>query len=152
MRSVSGDTLLPLKTRFLITYKNSYEDKDYVSPVEQEREIYGGYSKEQSLVFKIDSLTPDYLCLAESYLELPKEGSGTGYDLRLYSSLRFFSQMTDSPSDSIMVFLRLLTDTTNYYQYSFSWNFLFLTFFRFLSLSHRSKRIYIISYLNLIDG
>ena len=118
VRSVSGDTLLPLKTRFLITYKNSYEDKDYVSPVEQEREIYGGYSKEQSLVFKIDSLTPDYLCLAESYLELPKEGSGTGYDLRLYSSLRFFAQMTDSPSDSIMVFLRLLTDTTNYYQYS----------------------------------
>ncbi|MCK4225444.1 hypothetical protein KAX29_00970 [candidate division WOR-3 bacterium] len=125
--------------RFLITYRNSFEDEDYVPPVEQEREIYGGYSKEQSLVFKVDSLENKYTCLAESYLELPRSSSGKGYDLRLYKSLLFYSQATSNTSDSVMIFLRLLTDSSNYYQYGCylymdGWDTLDVDFQNFYSL------------------
>lgn len=118
VRLYPADSLNPSGGEFLITYRNSFEDEDYIPPVEQEREIYGGLAKEQSLVFKIDSLISNNFCLAESYIELPRWTYGKGYDLRLYKSLQFYSQATNSTSDSIMIFLRLLTDSNNYYQYS----------------------------------
>jgi len=120
IRFYPSDSLNPLGGNFLITYRNSFEDADYIPPVEQEREVYGGYAKEQSLVFKIDSLESGDYCLGESYLELPRGRSGKGYDLRLFESLRFFSEVTSTISDSVMIFLRLLTDSSNYYQYSYN--------------------------------
>jgi hypothetical protein len=118
IRDFQTNTIDTTGGKFLITYRNSFEDEDYIPPVEQEREVYGGFAKEQSLVFRIDSLINGDFCLAETYLELPRMKSTKGYDLRLYKTLRFFSQATSSTSDSIIIFLRLLTDSNNYYQYS----------------------------------
>lgn len=118
VRNVQNDSLSANSGSFLLTYRNSFEDSDYIPPVEREREVYGGYSKEQSLTFKIDSLQNNHYCLAESYLELPQKRTGKGYDLRLYKSLRFYTRLEDSNTDSIKIFLRIMTDSSNYYQYS----------------------------------
>ncbi|MEA1912803.1 MAG: hypothetical protein U9N06_03080 [candidate division WOR-3 bacterium] len=139
VRVYTTDSLNPSGGKFLITYRNSFENKDYIPPVESERDIYGNYLKEQSLILKIDTLKPNNFCLTESYLELPKLSSGKGYDFRLYKSLRFYSKMTSNADDSIMIFLRLLTDSANYYQFgtyisSEKWDTLDVKFQRFYKL------------------
>jgi hypothetical protein len=146
IRDFQTNTIDTTGGKFLITYRNSFEDDDYIPPVEQEREVYGGFAKEQSLVFKVDSLVSGDFCLVESYLELPQMKSTKGYDLRLYKTLRFFSQATSSTGDSIIIFLRLLTDSNNYYQYSHvqymdGWDTLDIDFQNFYNLKLQGDTI-----------
>ncbi len=146
VRFHTSDSLDPSGGKFLITYRNSFEDEDYIPPVEVERQIYGGLTREQSIVFKIDSLKSDRYCLAEYYLELPRASYGKGYDLRLYKSLRFYSQVSSNSNDSIHMFLRLLTDSSNYYQYSHylteeGWDTLDVNFQNFFDLKLQNDTV-----------
>ncbi len=105
---------------FKVSFRNDREDEDYVSPVERIREpgTYS-YQKEQSLSFQVDSLLPDNYCLVENYLELPLESRGKGYDFRLYKELNFYTTLfKENTNDSVEVFIRLLTDPLNYYQFN----------------------------------
>lgn len=118
VRLVSNDSLNTSGGDFKVSSRNTFEDEDYVPPVELIKET-GGYAfrKEQSLALEIDSLTEDNYCLIQNYLNLPIKTGGRGYDFRLYSALNFYTQYNGNTSDSAEVFLRLLTDSNNYYQY-----------------------------------
>jgi hypothetical protein len=119
IRLTSNDSLNPSGGYFEVGSRNTIEDADdYTSPVELIREPGSyTYQKEQSLAFKIDSLLANNYCLVENYLELPIQSAGKGYDFRLYKALNFYVEYKGDTSDSVEVFLRLLTDSTNYYQF-----------------------------------
>jgi hypothetical protein len=138
VRLISNNSLNPSGGYFEIGHRNTYEDSDYISPVERERDIYGNYEEEQSLTFVIDSLAIGNYCLLEDYLELPAEKQGIGYDLCLYGSLNFYTKYIGETNDSAIVFLRLLTDSLNYYEFSTvartAWDTVEVTFENFTSL------------------
>jgi hypothetical protein len=118
IRFASGDSLNPVGGSFKIGFRNTLEDDDYIPPVEQERRIASNYfEKEQSLALEIDSLLANNYCLAENYLALPGQGTGKGYDFRLYEALNFYTRYEGDTSDSVEVFFRLLTDSLSYYQF-----------------------------------
>jgi len=118
VRFVSSDSLNPVGGYFKIGFRNTLEDEDYIPPVEQERRAASNYfEREQSLALEIDSLLENNYCLAENYLELPSQGAGKGYDFRLYEALNFYTRYEGNTSDSVEVFLRLLTDSASYYQF-----------------------------------
>ncbi len=140
IRLVSNDSLNPSGGYFRAGSRNTLEDENYVSPVERIKEP-GTYTlqKEQSLVLEIDSLLAGNYCLVENYLELPIQNVGRGYDFRLYSALEFYTRYEGGASDSAEVFLRLLTDSTNYYQfktfaYQGDWNTVKVVFDKFADL------------------
>jgi hypothetical protein len=139
VRLISNNSLNPTGGYFEIGYKNTYEDNDYTPPVELERDIYANsYKQEQSLTFSIDSLNPDNYCLIENYLELPAKSQGIGYDFCLYNSLNFYTKYIGVPNDSARVFLRLVMDSLNYYQFSTyasdAWDTVEVVFENFTSL------------------
>jgi len=115
----SNDSLNPSGGNFKIGQRNTREDEDYIAPVEQKKDYYSNtYEQEQSLALEINSLSADNYCLVEHYLTLPIESGGKGYDFRLYKTLNFYTKYIGAATDSVRVFLRLLTDSTNYYQFS----------------------------------
>jgi len=119
VRFVSNDSLNVSGGYFKIGYRNDRIDDDYISPVEKVREP-GSYveQKEQSMSLQIDSLLTDNYCLVENYLELLGRSGGRGYDFRLYKELNFYITLfKENTIDSAEVFIRLLTDSLNYYQF-----------------------------------
>jgi len=114
----SDNSLNPSGGYFKAGFRNTLEDEDYISPVERIKEP-GSYTEqsEQSLALEIDSLLANNYCLVENYLELSALSAGKGYDFRLYEALNFYTKYIGDTSDSAEVFLRLLTDSTNYYQF-----------------------------------
>jgi len=137
----SNDSLNPSGGNFKIGQRNTREDEDYIAPVEQKKDYYSNtYEQEQSLALEINSLSADNYCLVEHYLTLPIESGGKGYDFRLYKTLNFYTKYIGAATDSVRVFLRLLTDSTNYYQFSTTitqendWDTLNVVFENFTSL------------------
>jgi hypothetical protein len=119
VRFLSNDSLNSSGGSFRIGFRNTREDDDYIHPVKLIREPGSyTYQKEQSLSFQIDSLFADNYCLIENYLELALRSGGKGYDFRLYKELVFYTQYKGDASDSAEVFIRLLTDSSNYYQFN----------------------------------
>ncbi len=145
VRLISNNSLNSSGGYFEIGRKNTYEDSDYISPVERERDLYGNYEREQSLAFAIDFLEPDNYCLVENYLQLSAESHGIGYDFRLYGSLNFYAKYTGETNDSAKVFLRLLTDSVNYYEFSTvataAWDTIEVVFNNFTSLKINNDTI-----------
>ena len=121
IRSVSNDALTPSSSPcgyFKAGSRNTLEDEDYIPPVERVKETGTyAYQKEQSLTLEVDYLLPGNYCAVENYLELPIERVGKGYDFRLYDACEFYTRYEGTDSDSAEVFLRLLTDSVNYYQF-----------------------------------
>lgn len=120
VRLVSNNSRNSSGGSFEVGFRNTREDKDYINPVELIREPGSyTYQKEQSISLQIDSLLTDNYCLIENYLELPLPGSGRGYDFRLYKELNLYTTLfKENTSDSAEVFIRLLTDSLNYYQFN----------------------------------
>ena len=140
VRLVSNDSLNPSGGYFRAGFRNTLEDEGYISPVERIREP-GSYTEqpEQSLVFEIDSLHENNYCVVENYLELPPQSAGKGYDFRLYEALVFYTKYIGNTADSAEVFLRLLTDSVNYYQfktfaYQENWDTVEVSFKKFTHL------------------
>ncbi|MEO0293082.1 MAG: hypothetical protein ABIN61_02530 [candidate division WOR-3 bacterium] len=141
-----SDSLNPEGGSFIVGYRNTREDPGYVSPVEMEP-IYGmnTYEREQSLSFKIDFLKPNNYCLIEKYLELDVQSYGEGYDFRLYKNLNFYTKFIGDSPDSILVFIRLATDSANYYQYTTNisqkgdWDTLWVNFDKFTELKANNE-------------
>ncbi len=95
--------------KLTISYVSEYEDRNYISPVPRERITTGGYSEEKSILFSIDSLLKNHFVVAKQTFNIPK-------DFRLYRELRYFSFIKETNAESIKVFLRIGTDSLNYYE------------------------------------
>ncbi len=116
---VLNDSLNPSGGTFKIGQRNTREDNNYTAPVEQEKSTVNNTDlQEQSLALIIDSLDGGNYCLVENYLELPLQNSGQGYDLRLYETLNFYAKYIGNTIDSSQIFLRFVTDSSNYYQFT----------------------------------
>jgi hypothetical protein len=141
IRFASNDSLNPSGGYFRIGFRNTLEDADYYEPPVALLKEIGSYTyqKEQSLALKVDSLLANNYCLVENYLKLSAKSSGKGYDFRLYKTLDFYIKYNGDTSDSVGVFLRLLTDSLNYYQfktfaYQDDWDTVEVVFEKFIDL------------------
>jgi len=95
--------------KFTISYVSEYEDRNYISPVPRERITTGGYVEEKSLLFSIDSLMKNHYVMAKQIFLQPK-------DLRLYKKINYFSFIKEANTESVRIFLKIGTDTLNYYE------------------------------------
>ncbi len=107
---IEGDSLSSNED-FVVGYRSSFEDSSYKSPVEVERNPYGGILEEKSLSFILRNFESGHTAIAKNYL-------GKGKDFRNYGSLKFYSKNTIPGCDSVNIFIRVATDSANYYEYS----------------------------------
>lgn len=95
--------------RLTISYVSEYEDLNYISPVPRERITTGGYVEEKSILFSIDSLKKNHFVVA-------KQTFNTSKDFRFYKELKYFSFLKETDLESIRIFIRIGTDSLNYYE------------------------------------
>jgi hypothetical protein len=108
------EDLLPLEA-FEIAAKNTRDDPDYVPPYDPGLDAEGYKKREQTLVFGLRNVGPGNS--GSAYRILPGQGS----DYTLYETLAFYVRGDErSESEDVHLFIRIGTDSINFYEYATS--------------------------------
>ncbi len=100
---------------FEIAAKNTRDDPDYVPPYDPGVDAEGYRKREQSLVFGLRSIEPGNS--GSAYRTLP----GQGNDYTLYQTLAFYVRGDEqSDAEDLHMFVRIGTDSINFYEYATS--------------------------------
>jgi len=99
--------------KFSILFRGNYTDSLYSQylPFNPGRNIYGKEKEEHSLALNIKNLKKGYYSYTYQYFP-------TRMDFRLYKAFSFYVKKAYPLNDSLEFFVRIMTDTADYYQYS----------------------------------
>ncbi len=101
------------KMKFSILFRDNFNDTLYAQylPFDPGRDIYGKQKQEHSLALNVENLKKGYYAYTTQYFP-------TKMDFRLYRAISFYTKKAYPLQDSIEFFMRIMTDSLNYYQYS----------------------------------